>query len=275
MTTAAISLSTHVLDTGAGKPADGVLVVLYRGDMFIGERCGRTPTAARNSPTTSIPAPTAWSSIRRLRSSSGSSSRSTSTATITSRCSSPRSGAARSSSATRSWRIVYGRGYVDELAGTHRSARRRRGWPGAARARPGRQTIATHPADRRAVGGAASGAEPEVLAELARLNDEYEQRLRPVRRLVNGAPRRAAPRCSAAGARAEELDQGLKRSAQLQGQMNTDYLEDLTDLRLRILLVNCRRIASISAWVCLISINLASARRRRRYRGRVLGMASG
>ncbi len=37
MTTAAISLSTHVLDTGAGKPADGVLVVLYRGDMFMAE----------------------------------------------------------------------------------------------------------------------------------------------------------------------------------------------------------------------------------------------
>jgi 5-hydroxyisourate hydrolase len=29
------SLSTHVLDTGAGKPAEGVLVVLYRGDMFM------------------------------------------------------------------------------------------------------------------------------------------------------------------------------------------------------------------------------------------------
>ena len=31
------SLSTHVLDTGAGQPAGGVLVVLYRGDMFIAE----------------------------------------------------------------------------------------------------------------------------------------------------------------------------------------------------------------------------------------------
>jgi len=29
------SLSTHVLDTGAGHPAEGVLVVLYRGDMFM------------------------------------------------------------------------------------------------------------------------------------------------------------------------------------------------------------------------------------------------
>jgi 5-hydroxyisourate hydrolase len=38
MSTAGISLSTHVLDTGAGRPADGVLVVLYRGDMFIVER---------------------------------------------------------------------------------------------------------------------------------------------------------------------------------------------------------------------------------------------
>ena len=32
-----ISLSTHVLDTGAGDPAEGVLVVLYRGDMFLAE----------------------------------------------------------------------------------------------------------------------------------------------------------------------------------------------------------------------------------------------
>jgi 5-hydroxyisourate hydrolase len=32
-----ISLSTHVLDTGAGSPAERVLVVLYRGDMFIVE----------------------------------------------------------------------------------------------------------------------------------------------------------------------------------------------------------------------------------------------
>jgi 5-hydroxyisourate hydrolase len=31
------SLSTHVLDTGAGAPAAGVLVVLYRGDMFMTE----------------------------------------------------------------------------------------------------------------------------------------------------------------------------------------------------------------------------------------------
>ncbi|MEO5576742.1 MAG: hydroxyisourate hydrolase [Gaiellaceae bacterium] len=37
MTAAAISLSTHVLDIGAGTPADGVLVVLYRGDMFMTE----------------------------------------------------------------------------------------------------------------------------------------------------------------------------------------------------------------------------------------------
>ena len=37
MTTAGTSLSTHVLDTGAGKPAEGVLVVLYRGDMFMVE----------------------------------------------------------------------------------------------------------------------------------------------------------------------------------------------------------------------------------------------
>jgi len=38
MTSAGISLSTHVLDTGEGKPADGVLVVLYRGDMFMAEQ---------------------------------------------------------------------------------------------------------------------------------------------------------------------------------------------------------------------------------------------
>jgi 5-hydroxyisourate hydrolase len=33
-----VSLSTHVLDTGAGGPAEGVLVVLYRGDMFLAEQ---------------------------------------------------------------------------------------------------------------------------------------------------------------------------------------------------------------------------------------------
>ena len=32
-----VSLSTHVLDTAAGAPASGVLVVLYRGDMFMAE----------------------------------------------------------------------------------------------------------------------------------------------------------------------------------------------------------------------------------------------
>jgi len=32
-----VSLSTHVLDTGAGRPAEGVLIVLYRGDMFMSE----------------------------------------------------------------------------------------------------------------------------------------------------------------------------------------------------------------------------------------------
>ncbi|HEY8104417.1 MAG TPA: hydroxyisourate hydrolase [Gaiellaceae bacterium] len=32
-----ISLSTHVLDTAAGAPAEGVLIVLYRGDMFMAE----------------------------------------------------------------------------------------------------------------------------------------------------------------------------------------------------------------------------------------------
>jgi 5-hydroxyisourate hydrolase len=31
------SLSTHVLDTSTGAPAAGVLVVLYRGDMFMTE----------------------------------------------------------------------------------------------------------------------------------------------------------------------------------------------------------------------------------------------
>ena len=33
-----ISLSTHVLDTGEGRPAEGVLIVLYRGDMFMAEQ---------------------------------------------------------------------------------------------------------------------------------------------------------------------------------------------------------------------------------------------
>ena len=32
-----VSLSTHVLDTAVGTPATGVLVFLYRGDMFMAE----------------------------------------------------------------------------------------------------------------------------------------------------------------------------------------------------------------------------------------------
>jgi 5-hydroxyisourate hydrolase len=40
-----VSLSTHVLDTAAGGPAGGVLVVLYRGDMFLSE--GRTDDDGR------------------------------------------------------------------------------------------------------------------------------------------------------------------------------------------------------------------------------------
>jgi 5-hydroxyisourate hydrolase len=39
------SLSTHVLDTGAGRPAEGVLVVLYRGDMQVAQ--GRTDADGR------------------------------------------------------------------------------------------------------------------------------------------------------------------------------------------------------------------------------------
>jgi 5-hydroxyisourate hydrolase len=38
MTNPGTSLSTHVLDTGAGTPAEGVLIVLYRGDMFVTEQ---------------------------------------------------------------------------------------------------------------------------------------------------------------------------------------------------------------------------------------------
>jgi len=48
------SLSTHVLDTGAGSPAEGVLVVLYRGDMFVAEARtgadGRASLAERLDP---------------------------------------------------------------------------------------------------------------------------------------------------------------------------------------------------------------------------------
>jgi 5-hydroxyisourate hydrolase-like protein (transthyretin family) len=40
-----ISLSTHVLDTAVGRPASGVLIVLYRGDMFMAE--GRTDEDGR------------------------------------------------------------------------------------------------------------------------------------------------------------------------------------------------------------------------------------
>jgi 5-hydroxyisourate hydrolase len=47
MTSAGISLSTHVLDTGEGRPAEGVLIVLYRGDMFMAEQ--RTDNDGRAS----------------------------------------------------------------------------------------------------------------------------------------------------------------------------------------------------------------------------------
>lgn len=33
---AAATLSTHVLDTGTGRPADGVLVSVFRGDELVG-----------------------------------------------------------------------------------------------------------------------------------------------------------------------------------------------------------------------------------------------
>jgi 5-hydroxyisourate hydrolase len=51
-----VSLSTHVLDTAAGAPAIGVLVALYRGDMFIVEvwtdRDGRAEIADELDPDT-------------------------------------------------------------------------------------------------------------------------------------------------------------------------------------------------------------------------------
>ena len=51
-----ISLSTHVLDTAVGRPASGVLIVLYRGDMFMAEgrtdEDGRAQLAERLDPTT-------------------------------------------------------------------------------------------------------------------------------------------------------------------------------------------------------------------------------
>ena len=44
------SLSTHVLDTGAGRPAQGVLVELYRGDELLSQGTtnddGRIPELA-------------------------------------------------------------------------------------------------------------------------------------------------------------------------------------------------------------------------------------
>ena len=43
--TRATSLSTHVLDTGAGRPAEGVVVGLYRGETLLSE--GRTDPDGR------------------------------------------------------------------------------------------------------------------------------------------------------------------------------------------------------------------------------------
>ena len=71
-----VSLSTHVLDTGAGRPAAGVRVVLYRGDEPVAAGETDADGRVRRSPTVSTQATTASSSTRRRRSSDASSSRS-------------------------------------------------------------------------------------------------------------------------------------------------------------------------------------------------------
>ena len=63
------SLSTHVLDTAAGRPAAGVAVELLRDGADRRVSARPTPTAGRASPTSLEPGRTASSSIRRRRSS--------------------------------------------------------------------------------------------------------------------------------------------------------------------------------------------------------------
>ena len=73
-----VSLSTHVLDTAAGRPAAGVTVELCAATSS-SRRARPTPTAGSRLAERSSPAATASSSTRRRRSSAASSSRSSST----------------------------------------------------------------------------------------------------------------------------------------------------------------------------------------------------
>ena len=61
---ATASLSTHVLDTGAGRPAPGVAVELIYGGEVIALRRRPTPTGARGSATSSRRASTGSRSRR-------------------------------------------------------------------------------------------------------------------------------------------------------------------------------------------------------------------
>ena len=107
------------------------------------------------------------------------------------------------------------------------------------------------------------GAEPEVLAELARLNDEYERRFgfefvvfvdgRTPGRAAAGAAR--APR---ADARRGARDGAARALRNREGPVDADYLRDLADLCLRMLHV-VAGIAWIGASFYFIRLDLGLA----------------
>ena len=182
------SLSTHVLDTGAGRPAAGVSRRAAGRWTARRERHrdgrGRSRARARGR---ARPARTGSSSTRRHRSSAASSFRSSSrTATTTYPSSSRRSGARATAAAER-------RRAGGAVRGSHalRRAACRRARPARARrtlvheltADEKREVLDAHPAIGQRAGLSArsaaeqgADAEPEVLAELAHLNADYEER---------------------------------------------------------------------------------------------------
>ena len=183
------SLSTHVLDTAAGTPGrrrHRRAAARRRADRA---RARPTPTAAPASPRRSSSGATGSSSTRRPRSSAGSSSSSSSMPTATTTCpsSSPRSRARATAAAERrgARRALRGQDAVRRAARRARRsarARARRDRRCSRMTRSARCSTPTRRSGRRRAcrrdrrRSRAPTPTPTVLAELARLNAEYEAR---------------------------------------------------------------------------------------------------
>ena len=107
------------------------------------------------------------------------------------------------------------------------------------------------------------GAEPEVLAELARLNDEYERRFGFefvvfVERPHPGRAAAGAARAARAHARRGARDRAAGALRDREGPVDADYLRDLADLVLRMLHV-VAGIAWIGASFYFIRLDLGLA----------------